>query len=434
MFGLMRAKKCGATTAEKHFRRLNYCGTCKTIGALYSQKARLLLNHDAVFLAELLTALSDENLSDWSESYQSYNCLNTSPNRMPLSLQFAATTNVVLTEFKLADHLADEGKRRYKFAQTAFSAEFHRAENLLKSWNFPIAEVRAVLRTQETRESEIGDGSALEILENLAAPTAETTAIFFAEGAKLIGKNETVETMRRLGLSFGKLIYLLDAFEDYENDFRALRFNAIGAAFNLREKEISAKAKRRVTAILRRLESEIGDAIGALPIAENQKSLPVARLAANLQRKLKTNLPVVAGKKVCAPKPKPTFAQRWRTATEKAGNLARGFSWQMPLVFAFIFVFTLVAPAQSREARTARDCFDLSFNLMFLGAFLGAVLTAPVLTIQKHAPDLFADKAKKKPRADWRDACHCDCCDCCCCCDCEDGCGDGCDCCDCNCD
>lgn len=62
MFGLMQAKMCGMSAAEKNFRRLHYCGTCKTIGTLYGQKARLLLNLDVVFLAELLDALADENL------------------------------------------------------------------------------------------------------------------------------------------------------------------------------------------------------------------------------------------------------------------------------------------------------------------------------------------------------------------------------------
>ena len=42
----MRAKKCGMSDDEKHFRWLNYCGTCKTTSALYGQKSRLLLNHD----------------------------------------------------------------------------------------------------------------------------------------------------------------------------------------------------------------------------------------------------------------------------------------------------------------------------------------------------------------------------------------------------
>ncbi len=48
MFGLMSAKKYGMSAAEKQFRRLNYCGTCKTTGSLYGQKSRLLLNYDTI--------------------------------------------------------------------------------------------------------------------------------------------------------------------------------------------------------------------------------------------------------------------------------------------------------------------------------------------------------------------------------------------------
>ncbi len=429
MFGLMRAKKCGTSDAEKHFRRLNYCGTCKTAGALYGQKSRLLLNHDAVFLAEILTALSGENIEDWSKSYQSFNCLNLPLNAMPLSLQFAATTNVILTELKLADHIEDEGKLRYKFAQKAFSSEFQKAEGLLKTWNFPLAEVKAILQSQTVRESEISGNTANEILEKLAAPTAEATAIFFAEGVKLIGKNDSVNLARELGSAFGVLVYLLDAFEDYEKDFSKNQFNAIRAAFDLMGNKISAGARRKTVSILRELESEIVEKIHALPFAEKQKTLFAARLADNLQRKLRTNLPVVSRKTTCAPKPKHTFAQRWENASEKAQNLARGFSWQMPLVFLFVFAFALVTPAQSKEARSARECFDLSFNLMFLGTFFGSVLSAPLIAMQNLAPDQIVEKIEKKRRQGW-----CDCgdgCDCCCC-ACEDGCCDGCDCCNCD--
>ena len=113
MFGLMRAKNCGLSADEKHFRRLNYCGTCKTLGTVYGQKSRLLLNHDTVFLAEILSALSGEDVKDWQKSYQSFNCLSLPESgESPAALEFAATVNIILTEFKLADHLADEGKRR----------------------------------------------------------------------------------------------------------------------------------------------------------------------------------------------------------------------------------------------------------------------------------------------------------------------------------
>ena len=158
--------------------------------------------------------------ANWQNSYQSYNCLNLPQDEMPLALQFAATTNLILTKFKLADHIFDEKKRRYKFANNAFSNDFQKAESLLKDWDFPIEKVWETLRTQEKIESESKN------LDGFALPTAETTAEFFAHGAKLIGKENLQNTASKIGFNFGKLIYLLDAFEDYEKDFRGQKFNA----------------------------------------------------------------------------------------------------------------------------------------------------------------------------------------------------------------
>jgi hypothetical protein len=432
MFGLMRAKKCGMSDAEKHFRRLNYCGTCKTIGSLYGQKSRLLLNHDTVFLAEILSALTGENVSDWEKSYQSFNCLSLPGSEMPLPLQFAATANVILTEFKLADHIADEKKRRYKVLRNAFSKEFQTAEKILTGWNFPLDEVKRVLESQKERET------AETSLDALAFPTAQTTALFFREGAKKSGKNKLGKLAFEIGFNFGKLVYLLDAFEDYEKDFRTRQFNALRAAFGLNEEKLPPDAKRKISAILRAVESEISAKIDELPIAENQKTLFISRLSQNLHGKLKTSLPVLKTAEVCAVTRKRTFRQRWQNASEKARALAYPYRWQMPLVFLFVFAFALAAPAQSREARSARECFDLSFNLMTFGAIFASVMAFPKTVLMQNN---IVEKAKRKRR--WCDSCDCDCCDCCCecdsCdgCDCCSGCCDncGCDgCCDCSCD
>ena len=61
MYGLMRARHCGQSLEQSERHRFHYCGTCKTIGRLYGQRSRLLLNHDTVFMAELLTLLSAES-------------------------------------------------------------------------------------------------------------------------------------------------------------------------------------------------------------------------------------------------------------------------------------------------------------------------------------------------------------------------------------
>src|SRR5437899_3959040 len=145
MFGLMRAQKCGMSADEKHFRRLNYCGTCKTIGSLYSAKSRLLLNHDTVFLAEILSSLSRENTAEWQRSYQSFNCLSLPKDSIPASLAWAAAANVVLTEFKIADHVADGEGFHYRVARRVYSKDFQKARRFLLERDFPLAEVSGLL-------------------------------------------------------------------------------------------------------------------------------------------------------------------------------------------------------------------------------------------------------------------------------------------------
>jgi hypothetical protein len=455
MFGLMRVKKCGMSGEEKHFRRLHYCGTCKTIGSLYGQKSRFLLNHDTVFLAEILTSLNDENVSDWQSALQSYNCLNLPKNEMPLPLEFAATANIILAEFKLADKIADENSRAAKIARKTFSNGFRTARLKLEKWQFPFEKMREILSGQETIETDSlqSDKTPNEILNELSRPTAATTAIFFGEGVKLLGKNELENSASEIGFRFGKLIYLLDAFEDYEKDFRRRQFNAIRAAFRRREEKIPSEIKRKIVSLLQEIESEIVARIYKLPIAENQKTLFASRLSQNLRRKLETSLPVLKTKKACAPKPKPGFSERWKTAAEAARKMAREFSWEMPLVFLFVFTLALVAPAQTREAKSARECFDLSFNLMFLGAILGSVLVSAKTILMENPEELLTKEGRRKKLRKgasgdsggegWCDSCECCCCDCggeagCCDgCDCCSGCCDncGCDgCCDCSCD
>lgn len=60
MFGLMRVKKCWIPETDKRFRRWNYCQTCKPLGALYGQRSSLLINHDAIFPAEILSPAAGE--------------------------------------------------------------------------------------------------------------------------------------------------------------------------------------------------------------------------------------------------------------------------------------------------------------------------------------------------------------------------------------
>src|SRR5262245_12455480 len=159
MYGLMRARHCGQSVEQSERHRLQYCGTCKTMGRLYGQRSRLLLNHDAVFLAELLTLLSAES-SPWKadKAYLSYNCLSLpeSEEGMPRALQLAAADTILLTEFKVADRIKDGGQVRWRLVQGFFSGGFRRATAMLRRLGFPADYPRRLQDRQGERECDCG--------------------------------------------------------------------------------------------------------------------------------------------------------------------------------------------------------------------------------------------------------------------------------------
>src|SRR5580698_11071398 len=114
MFGLM--KRAG---------RLTYCGSCKTLGAMYGQRSRLLLNHDMVFLAE---PLMDE--PQWTPAHRSFNCM-AMPKAHPPALQYSATAAVVLAHFQINDQIADSRGWRWRAIRRFFSAAYRKAASRL---------------------------------------------------------------------------------------------------------------------------------------------------------------------------------------------------------------------------------------------------------------------------------------------------------------
>jgi DNA-binding transcriptional MerR regulator len=294
MFGLMKARTCSIDDDAKELRRLQYCGTCKTLGSLYGQKTRFLLNHDTVFLGEVLSALGDgagEPLR-WDASFVSRNCLSLPAKDAPIppSLSFAAAATVVLAEGKLTDHVADSGHLRWHLGQRFYSRSFDEASRWLRDRGFPLDEVRTALASQENREELVRagrhEGPIAASLAYLAEPTALVTGLFFAHGARFAGKTEAVDSLRSLGRAFGSLVYHLDALEDYARDARTGEFNAYRAVLGGAEAALPAEDSVSIRQQIWSMGVEVCHLIEELPIPAGRKDLFAARLRTNLSARL----------------------------------------------------------------------------------------------------------------------------------------------------
>lgn len=377
MFGLMK----GAA-------RLPYCGTCKTMGVLYGQGTRLLLNHDTVFLAELLLSYSEE--PQWSPAYRSFNCAAMPGGARPVALDFAASAAIVLAHFKVLDHREDTGRLRWGAARRLLAPAFGRAHKRLETWDISLAAIRDQLATQREREER-----AIS-MDDVAGPTAKVTAMFFSQGARVIGRPELSEEFEVIGNRFGALIYLLDAWEDRACDAKSGEFNAFGAFPN-----IDGKAE------ILRITGEL------------QKVLPAnlgTRLQTNVEEKLGLRLRVLHGR--C----RKTAGSRWRDALELARVMRRKENAGLVkggVILATVTAAAFVFPHQARTAESWRQCLGLGLNLMALGGVFAMASIPP--PVHEHA-------AKAVENSGGCGGCTGDCCassDCCDCC--SDGCCSVCD-------
>jgi hypothetical protein len=375
MFGLMKGTS-----------RLPYCGTCKTMGALYGQRTRLLLNHDAVFLAELMISHTAE--PDWSPAYRSFNCASVPRENRPVALEFAATAAVTMAHFKVVDQREDSGGLHWRAAQRFFYPGYRKAERKLRGWQFPVDELTATLATQRRREA--GKVSFAQVAE----PTAAATALFFQYGARMISRPELEQTMSAIGNRFGTLIYLLDAHEDRARDARTGEFNAL-AAFP----DIDSRAE--ILRLTRELEPMLPKTLAA-------------RLCVNIEERLGLR------PRVLHQRCRKTAGERWREALlfasrmkekEQAGLLKGS------LVFATAAAAAFLVPHQARSAESWRHCLGLGMNLMALGGVLAMASVPP--PVHEHVKKA-AETTSTGGGCNCCSSCDCDgsCCDCCGACDC----------------
>jgi hypothetical protein len=342
--------------------RTNYRGTCKTIGARYGHAARIALNYDTVFLAELLGALGPRSTAQPCRAYRSFNCM-TLPQQeveVPLILRYSAAATLVLAEFKIVDHIEDTRRRRWRILARLFSRAFRDAQRDLTALEFPIERLRATLSTQSKREREG------RTLSEFAAPTVEAMALFFAHGAVVAGMTQTdAATLDQIGRSFGELAYLLDAFEDYEKDGVTGEFNAIRAERGLKASvPLPAEIRGDITAQLQRLVKMIAEQLEHLPLRPETVGAFTSRLKFNLDAKLGLHV-------LQAPpwRKQASRRERWHSALAFARDLSSNSpSWRASMTVAAVACVAYLAPFHSRAASTPSECLSLGFNVMALGS------------------------------------------------------------------
>ncbi len=435
MFGLMQARRQCSTAAKtssacssscdsaytRH--RLHYCGTCKAIGREYGHKARFSLNVDAVFLSEMLTALSGEQLGEWSAAMQAMNRCFTMPSKdetLPPALHYAAAANVLLAQLKINDNIVDSARLRYRFARWFMSSAFRRAEKQWQAWGVDTASFWAQAQAQDAIEkgefrSDLGSVSA--VLDYYAAPTMAMTGEIYAQSARIVLQDEAqAPVLRSIGEQMGRLMYVLDAFEDVEEDLYKRQFNPLALYFGA-ARTLETAQYEEVRSLLLSMVDGLEAQIKALPLESDIAEAFGQRLQSNIAMRLyrERYLPTSWRERI---------AQRWTLARERATEwVCSGAGWTRSMRYHLVSIIFFILPQAVYQVPQEMRGQTLTYWALFAAALaaLGIGRTISQLPVEKRRRfNLWQRwKAWRADRKNRRQnpcitACAQGCCECCC--------------------
>ena len=260
MFGFVAASVEELTPEEKQRYNSVYCGICRRIRSQSSNLSRLTLSYDTTFLALLLMSLYEPE-----ETGGDHACV-LHPIRKKHwvdndCIRYAADMNVILAYYNALDDWEDDRRTGAKMLADILGKEKDRIE---AAYPRQCGAIRSCLSQLSTLEK-----------ENCANPDLPAGCFGRLMGELLVWKEDLwSETLRQMGNGLGRFIYLADAADDFDEDARRGRFNALRAVYG----DDFDKARReqvRVAMIATLMEAE--PALALVPFDEDPDAAGIVR-------------------------------------------------------------------------------------------------------------------------------------------------------------
>ncbi len=251
MFGYVRPEKELLLMCEFSRYRSVYCGLCKTIKERYGNLQRSIVTYDMTFLATLLLALSEDDSKSVQEACVLNPIQKKAISKNHFALDFSADSSIMLAYYSARDNALDESPVMGRLQSLFLYRSWKKAVRL-----YPELSATIEASLAELREFEKGDYNP-----KAADVFGQILAALFAEGSKQFDHPDhqmLVRVLPDVGFALGKWIYLLDAFDDREDDLHNKQWNPL-----LKYSEPDGRIF--VEKILKECEEEVDRLLALLP-------------------------------------------------------------------------------------------------------------------------------------------------------------------------
>lgn len=253
MFGYIAANKPELKFKEYDIYRSYYCGLCKELKKSGGDIARMSLSYDMTFIYILLTALYEPATKRKKE-----NCILHPVGRQQVRTnelaEYVADMSVLMTYYKCRDDWNDERKITSKALMTILGGKY---KNIKKKYPVKVKYISGYMKKLDRGEKEKNYN-----IDDMSGAFGQILGEIFA-----IKCDEWENALRKMGFYLGKFIYLMDAYEDIEEDIKKHNYNPFMEMYKKQEFEEMAHT------ILIMMMAECSKEFEKLPVIQNAELL-----------------------------------------------------------------------------------------------------------------------------------------------------------------
>ncbi|GAA4653425.1 DUF5685 family protein [Anaerocolumna aminovalerica] len=217
MFGYVNIYKPELKMKDFYKYKAYYCGLCKTLKDKYGSFGQMTLTYDMTFLIILLTSLYESNTE-----HEIHRCIvhpvkkhDTLCNEIT---DYAADMNIVLSYYHLLDNWQDDRSIAGFTGTKLLNKKFKMICNKYPRQCQAISNSLNLLK-----ECEQNNDQNIDLVSRCFGELMSELFVY---------KQDMWEpTLKKFGFFLGKYIYVIDAYEDLEEDIKKGRYNPLKSAF-----------------------------------------------------------------------------------------------------------------------------------------------------------------------------------------------------------
>ena len=218
MYGYVIPDKANLLMKEFGLYRAHYCGVCRAVKELYGQLPRIATNYDITFFSLFVHDVAGVEVDFEQRRCALRGFQRTGNIALNPLLERVAAINILSAYYKALDNRLDEGRKR-PMAARLLKGAYKKAKRAL-----PELDKRFEYHYKRLRG-----------LEGQGCKSVDAAADCFAEMMRDAGKEalreKYIDAAGEFLYHLGKWVYLADALDDLDEDFKKKRYNPFLCAY-----------------------------------------------------------------------------------------------------------------------------------------------------------------------------------------------------------